>query len=150
MHEKNRWKDWIICGVLRSCNFNLKGYIYNYSLIRRLKRWDNLAFWSFKRSFMRYHHEKPSICRSFEKRKVGNSIWQKRYLDASITLPYMKGGISMILFILLTIILLFLIGFIVISVAIGGGVTIIIFGDVIVCIFIIVFLLKKLISRKKK
>ena len=99
---------------------------------------------------MRYHHEKPSIYRSFEKRKVGNSISQKRYLDASITLTYVKGGNSMSIFTLLTIILLFLIGFIVISVAIGGGVTIIIFGDVIVCIFIIVFLLKKLISRKKK
>ena len=62
----------------------------------------------------------------------------------------MKGGISMILFAVLIVTLIFLIGFIVISVAIGGGLTVIIFGDVIVCIFLIVFLLKHLLNKKKK
>ena len=62
----------------------------------------------------------------------------------------MKGGISMILFAVLIVTLIFLIGFIVISVAIGGGLTVIIFGDVIVCIFLIVFLLKHLSNKKKK
>ena len=62
----------------------------------------------------------------------------------------MKGGISTILFAVLIVTLIFLIGFIVISMAIGGGLTVIIFGDVIVCIFLIVFLLKYLLKKKKK
>ena len=56
----------------------------------------------------------------------------------------------MVLFIILAAILLFLIAFVIVSVAIGGGITIVVFGDVIVCICIIVFILKHLISKGKK
>lgn len=56
----------------------------------------------------------------------------------------------MILFtiLLLTLILLTIITVLVVSA--GGAIFIVIFGDVIVCIFLIIWLMKRLISKKKE
>lgn len=55
----------------------------------------------------------------------------------------------MVLFTILTIIALFLVAFTILAVAAGGTVFIIIFGDVIVCVMIILWIMKRLIRRKK-
>ena len=52
----------------------------------------------------------------------------------------------MILFIILALIVLLLIGFLVLAISVGGALSILLFGDVIVCIFIIVWIMKKIIS----
>lgn len=56
----------------------------------------------------------------------------------------------MILFTILTIMLLSLIAITVIAVSIGGAAFIAVFGDVIVCVFLLVWIVKKLVSKKKK
>lgn len=62
----------------------------------------------------------------------------------------MKGDeIAMVLFIILLLTLIVLVTFTALAVSIGGAAVIIIFGDVIVCIFLIVWLLQKLIKRRK-
>ena len=53
----------------------------------------------------------------------------------------------MFLFIILALILLILIGIAVLAISIGGAGFIIIFGDVIVCIFIIIWLMKKILDK---
>ena len=55
----------------------------------------------------------------------------------------------MILTMLLFIILLILVAVVLATVAVGGATFIIIFGDVIVCAFIIGWIIKKLNDRKK-
>ena len=55
----------------------------------------------------------------------------------------------MFLFLILALILLVLVLFIVFAVTIGGSIFIIIFSDVIVCAFIIGWIIKKLIDRRK-
>lgn len=55
----------------------------------------------------------------------------------------------MILFTILTVMLIVLIGIIVLTVAIGGGATIIMFGDVIVCIAILIWIINRLLKKKK-
>ena len=55
----------------------------------------------------------------------------------------------MILFTILALTLLILIVFTVIAVSLGGSVFIIIFGDVIVCAAIIVWIIKCLVIKKK-
>ena len=56
----------------------------------------------------------------------------------------------MILFIILLLTLLTLMVFTILTVSAGGAVFIVLFGDVIVCILLIVWILKRLIGRKKK
>ena len=56
----------------------------------------------------------------------------------------------MILFITLLIMALLLAVFTVFAIAIGGSVFIVVFGDVIVCIFLIVWIIKKLFKKKSK
>ena len=56
----------------------------------------------------------------------------------------------MLLFIILALILLLLLAMIVITVSTVGAAGIVVFGDVIVCIFIIVWVIKLLIKRKRK
>lgn len=56
----------------------------------------------------------------------------------------------MILFITLLLMLLILIVVTVLAVSIGGSIAIVLFGDVIVCIFIIAWIIKRLIKRKTK
>ena len=56
----------------------------------------------------------------------------------------------MILFIILLLTLLTLMVFTILAVSAGGAVFIVLFGDVIVCILLIVWILKRLISKKKK
>ena len=59
-----------------------------------------------------------------------------------------KGEIvNMILFTILLLILIILVVFAVILISIGGSAFIVIFGDVIVCMFIIAWIMKKLIKR---
>ena len=55
----------------------------------------------------------------------------------------------MILAVLLALIVLVLIAITVIVVSIGGALGVIMFGDVIVCIAILIWIIKKLIFRKK-
>ncbi len=55
----------------------------------------------------------------------------------------------MILFIVLLMTLIILVTFTAFAVSIGGATIIILFGDVIVCIFLIVWLLRKLIKRRR-
>ena len=59
-----------------------------------------------------------------------------------------KGGFKMIAFILLTIILIALAIFTVVTAGAVGAAGIIVFGDVIVCIVLIVWIIKRLINRK--
>ena len=56
----------------------------------------------------------------------------------------------MILFTTLLITALLLAVFTVFAIAIGGSVFIVVFGDVIVCIFLIVWIIKKLFKKKPK
>ena len=56
----------------------------------------------------------------------------------------------MILCITLLIMALLLAVFTVFAIAIGGSVFIVVFGDVIVCIFLIVWIIKKLFKKKPK
>ena len=56
----------------------------------------------------------------------------------------------MILFITLLIMALLLAVFTVFAIAIGGSGFIVVFGDVIVCIFLIVWIIKKLFKKKPK
>ena len=56
----------------------------------------------------------------------------------------------MILFITLLIMALLLAVFTVFAIAIGGSVFIVVFGDVIVCIFLIVWIIKNLFKKKPK
>ena len=56
----------------------------------------------------------------------------------------------MILFITLLIMALLLAVFTVFAIAIGGSVFIVVFGDVIVCMFLIVWIIKKLFKKKPK
>ena len=55
----------------------------------------------------------------------------------------------MILFMILLLMLTILTVITVLAIALGGSVFIIIFGDVIVCIFIIAWIIKKLAKKKK-
>ena len=59
-----------------------------------------------------------------------------------------KGGFKMIAFILLTIILIALAIFTVVTAGAVGTAGIIVFGDAIVCIVLIVWIIKRLINRK--
>lgn len=54
----------------------------------------------------------------------------------------------MILLVILSIMLLFLIGFLVLSISIGGSVAIVIFADVIVCVIVVAWAIRRLIRRK--
>ena len=56
----------------------------------------------------------------------------------------------MILFTTLLIMALLLAVFTVFAIAVGGSVFIVVFGDVIVCIFLIVWIIKKLFKKKPK
>lgn len=55
----------------------------------------------------------------------------------------------MILLLILLFITLLLVALLIGAVSIGGTVFIVLFGDVIVCILVIMWLIKKLINRKK-
>lgn len=55
----------------------------------------------------------------------------------------------MVLFTLLLLILLITVVITLLAISIGGSVAIILFGDVFVCIFIIVWLMKRIIKKKK-
>lgn len=55
----------------------------------------------------------------------------------------------MVLFTILTLILLLLTVITIAAISIGGAVTIVLFGDVIVCAAIIVWIMKRLIKKKK-
>ena len=59
-----------------------------------------------------------------------------------------KGGFKMITFILLTIILIALAIFTMVTAGAVGTAGIIVFGDAIVCIILIVWIIKRLINRK--
>lgn len=56
----------------------------------------------------------------------------------------------MILFMILLLTLLLITVLTVIAISAGGAVFIVLFGDVIVCGFLIIWIMKKLIGRKKK
>ena len=55
----------------------------------------------------------------------------------------------MILFIILALIVALLVTITVLAISIGGTAFIIIFGDVIVCIFIILWIMKRLFGKKR-
>lgn len=55
----------------------------------------------------------------------------------------------MILFIILAAIILLLVLFTVVMASIGGAIGIILFSDVIVCIALLVFIMRKIFKRKK-
>lgn len=56
----------------------------------------------------------------------------------------------MILFAILLLMLLILIVVTVLAISIGGSVAVVLFGDVIVCIFIIAWIMKRLIKKKNR
>ena len=55
----------------------------------------------------------------------------------------------MILFIVLSIILLSLIALTILTISIGGTVTVALFSDVIVCVLMIIFIFKRIIKKHK-
>lgn len=55
----------------------------------------------------------------------------------------------MILFLILSLILIALIALTIIALAAGGTAFIVVFGDVIVCIFILAWIIKKIFFKKK-
>ena len=55
----------------------------------------------------------------------------------------------MVLFTILLLILLILLVVAILAISIGGSVAIILFGDVFVCIFIIAWLMKRIIKKKR-
>lgn len=55
----------------------------------------------------------------------------------------------MILFLILTLILIALIAISIVVIAAGGTAFIVVFGDVIVCIFILAWIIKKIFFKKK-
>ena len=56
----------------------------------------------------------------------------------------------MILLTILLLILIILVAFTVLLISIGGSAFIIVFGDVIVCVFLVAWIVKKLISKKNR
>ena len=62
---------------------------------------------------------------------------------------YFKEVIEMVLFTILALTLILLVIFTIAAVAATGAVGIVLFGDVIVCIIFIVWIIKKMISKKK-
>ena len=56
----------------------------------------------------------------------------------------------MILFTILLIMILILAGVAIAVISIGGSAFLVIFGDLVVCIAILVFIMKRLIGRKRK
>lgn len=54
----------------------------------------------------------------------------------------------MLLFTILLLMLIILVVFTALAIAVGGSVFVVIFGDVIVCVFIIGWIIKKLIKKK--
>lgn len=56
----------------------------------------------------------------------------------------------MVLLIILTLTLLILLGLLIGAVSVGGAVFIVIFGDVIVCMLVIVWFIKRLIKNRKR
>ena len=56
----------------------------------------------------------------------------------------------MILFTILAVTLIILTRITVLAVGAGGAIFVVLFGDVIVCIFLIVWLMKRLIDKKKE
>lgn len=53
----------------------------------------------------------------------------------------------MILFGILALIVMFLIAFIIVAIAAGGATCILVFGDVIVCVFILCWIIKKIFFK---
>ena len=89
--------------------------------------------------------------------KMEDDEWSSLlFIFAWITTPYMKNGhifkeeFVMILTFILLLIALLLLGFIIGVTCIGGTVLIIIFSDVIVCLFIIIMFIKFLNKRRRK
>lgn len=56
----------------------------------------------------------------------------------------------MVLFLILLLTIIILLAIVVIAVSVGGSIFIVVFGDVIVCIFLIGLIIKYLRKRKKK
>ena len=85
--------------------------------------------------------------------KVGG-LWNHRFLTfifgfASFTASIMMEVTIMFLILLLLMIALILIAVTVIAVSVGGSVFILVFSDVIVCIGFIIWLIVKLINRRR-
>ena len=71
------------------------------------------------------------------------------FIFAINTYSFMKGVVMVFLFLLLLTTLIILVLFIILAISIGGAIAIILFGDVIVCIFLIVWIIKKMCKKKK-
>ena len=56
----------------------------------------------------------------------------------------------MVLFLILLLTIIILLAIVVIAVSVGGSIFIVVFGDVIVCIFLIGLIIKHLLKRRKK
>ena len=63
---------------------------------------------------------------------------------------YFKGGFDMILFMILCTMLILLTMLSILVIGATGAVGIVLFGDVIVCIILIVWIIKKMIKRKRR
>ena len=92
------------------------------------------------------HHQQIFPVIGFIKIEPSGSFFFVRELN--IFYYEIKGGFKMITFILLAIILIALGIFTVVAAGAVGTAGIIVFGDVIVCIVLIVWIIKRLINRK--
>lgn len=70
------------------------------------------------------------------------------FINAKNARAFMKGGICMITFTILMIILAILMVVSVIVISVGGAAFIIVFGDIIVCVFILIWIIKKIFKKK--
>lgn len=79
--------------------------------------------------------------------KLDSILFRDKYISLYEKLLTLKEMENMILFTILALVALFLIIFTVVAVSIGGAAFIIIFGDIIVCIAIIVWIIKKILKK---
>ena len=100
---------------------------------------------------MRYHYEKPGIYSSLygSVHRCETCFDRKLIWFAKLTAPIMEGVDSMILFIILLSILLAISMISAICLIIGAGSVILVFGDVIVFVLIL-WIIVKLFTLKKK
>ena len=108
--------------------------------------WHAIPYIVLRNSADREDHQQIFPVIGFIKIEPSGSFFFFRELN--IFYYEIKGGFKMITFILLTIILIALGIFTVVTAGAVGTAGIIVFGDVIVCIVLIVWIIKRLINRK--
>ena len=94
---------------------------------------------------------KESITKRFKKKKM--SLRALFFLFAKIAYPFMrkrKEALFMVLFAILAVIVISLVVFTILTIGTVGAAVIIPLADVIICVVLVIFIMKKLIFKKRK